>query len=167
MGKYDSNFNLILTNQNKNGFSFYIVKNFLEYLANNNLPIFNILLSSENDLSEIKKELEQKTNLSLTFCSKRWQKDSIINKEYEYISIAPKNIGKGYALNILKDYLNVNSNDILSIGDNYNDIDLLKNSGVSVAIANAYEPVKKVATYITQNSANNGGFAEAVYHFMN
>ncbi len=166
LGKYDSKFNLVLTNQNKNGFSFYIVKDFLEYLSEYNLPIFNILLSSDNDLSKIKKELEEKTNLSITFCSKRWYKDPIINKEYEYISIAPKSIGKGYALNILKDYLNVDTNDILSIGDNFNDIDLLKNSGVSVAIANAYEPVKEVATYITQNSANNGGFAEAVYHFM-
>ena len=56
---------------------------------------------------------------------------------------------------------------ILYIEYNYNDIDLLKNVGVSIAIANAYEPVMKVFTHITKNSANNGGFAEIVYLFMN
>ncbi len=167
-GKYDSNFNLILTNQNKKDFSFYIVKNFIQYLKENeNLPIFNVILSSEEGLEEVEKELKEKTNLSINHCSKKGKyKDNVIKKEYEYLSIAPQSIGKGYALNILKNYLNVDTSDILSIGDNLNDIDLLKNSGVGVAIANAYDCVKKVATYTTHNSASNGGFAEAVFHFM-
>ena len=54
----------------------------------------------------------------------------------------------------------------MAIGDNLNDIDLLKSSGVGVAVANAYDPVKEIANYTTRNSAENGGFAEAVYQFI-
>ena len=64
------------------------------------------------------------------------------------------------------DYLKINTNDTMAIGDNLNDIDLLKSSGVGIAVANAYEPVKEVANYTTKSSASDGGFAEAVYQFV-
>jgi len=89
-----------------------------------------------------------------------------LNKEYDYFSIAPQNIGKGSALDFLKKYLKINTNDTMAIGDNLNDIDLLKSSGIGVAVANAYEPVKKVASYTTTSNASDGGFAEAVYQFI-
>lgn len=166
-GKYDANFNLVLTNSKVNGFSFYIVKNLLDYLKQNELSVFNMVLSSEKPLEFVQKELQSSFNLSTEYFSKRNEyKDTVIHKEYEYISIAPTHIGKGYALNILKDYLQVNTSNILSIGDNLNDIDLLQNSGVGVAIANAYDSVKQVANYTTARSASDGGFAEAVYRFI-
>lgn len=167
-GKYDTDFNLTLTSSKDNNFTFYIAQNFLQYIEQNNLNISNIVLSSENSLNEVVKYLDNYKNLlSFQYCNKKNEyKDSIINKEYEYISIAPKDAKKGIALNFLKNYLNVNTNDILSIGDNLNDIDLLENSGVGVAISNAYDALKKVATYTTYSSASDGGFAEAIYRFI-
>lgn len=165
-GKYDSNFNLTLTNEHKNNFYFYVVENLFSYLQQNNLSIFNIVLSSSDSVQEAKEVLEKHHRFSIQYiCKKGDYKDNIIHSEYEYISLAPESIGKGYALNILKDYLNVDTSNVLSIGDNLNDIDLLQNSGIGVAIANAYEPVKAVATYTTKSNASQGGFAEAVYHF--
>ena len=168
-GKYDADFNLCLTTKKENGFTFYIVKNLLQYIKEKQISIFNIVLSSETEnLVTIKKELETETGFAVQYFSKKNNfQDTIIHKEYDYLSIAPKSIGKGYALNILKEYLQVNTSDILSVGDNLNDIDLLRNSGIGIAVANAYEPVKQVATYTTKNSASDGGFAEAIYHFMN
>ena len=64
------------------------------------------------------------------------------------------------------DYLNLEKNDILSIGDNMNDITMFQSSGFSAAVNNAYDEVKKVASYTTTNSAENGGFAEAIYRFI-
>lgn len=167
-GKYDTDFNLCLTTKKENGFTFYVVKNLLQYIKEKQLSIFNVVLSSETEnLAMIKKELETKSGFSIQYFSKKKDfQDTVIHKEYDYLSIAPRSIGKGYALNILKDYLQVNTTDILSIGDNINDIDLLKNSGIGIAVANAYDAVKEVATYTTKSSASDGGFAEAVYHFM-
>ena len=166
-GKYDDNSNLILHTDEKNVLSFYIVKDIIKYIKEHNLTIFNIVLSSEKNIENIKSELEDQTDLTVQFISKKGEyKDEIIHKEYDFITIAPKHIGKGNALEFLKNYLNINTLDTMAIGDNLNDIDLLKSSGVGVAVANAYDPVKEIANYTTRNSAENGGFAEAVYQFI-
>lgn len=54
----------------------------------------------------------------------------------------------------------------MSVGDNVNDIDMFKASGIGAAVNNAYEEVKQVANYVTDNSAENAGFAEAIYKFV-
>ena len=97
---------------------------------------------------------------------KDFYKDVIINKEYEYLDITPTNIGKGYALEYLSNFLNVNRSDVMAIGDNINDIDMIKTSGVSATLADSYDEVKNIASYITQNTSANAGFAEAVYKFI-
>jgi len=61
-------------------------------------------------------------------------KDSVIDKEYEYLDISPLNVTKGSALTVLSDYLNLRKENILSIGDNLNDIDMFKSSQISVAV---------------------------------
>jgi len=82
------------------------------------------------------------------------------------LDIAPNNVTKGNALRLLMDYLELSKEDILSIGDNLNDIDMFKSSGIGAALNNAYDEVKKAANYITLNSVENGGFAEAIYKFV-
>lgn len=166
-GSYDNNFNLTLYNSNDNGLSFCIVKNLLKYIEEHNLTIFNVIISGDDNINDIKAEIENQIDVTVQFISKKGKyKDELIHKEYDYISIAPQHIGKGNALDFLKNYLQINTNDTMAIGDNLNDIDLLKNSGIGIAVANAYDPVKKVANYTTHSNANDGGFAEAVYQFI-
>ena len=43
---------------------------------------------------------------------------------------------------------------------------MVKNSGIGVAVANGYEELKNVAKYTTENPVEKGGFAEAVYKFI-
>ena len=144
-----------------------IVKDIKQYLSFNNVEVCKLIISSESDLSNVKNEILQKEDVSVTTIKKYGEyKDKVINKEYEYLDISPKNINKSTALNILKDYLKVDNSEIMAIGDNLNDLDMVKNSGVGVAVANAYDELKQVAKYTTQNSVEKGGFAEAVYKFI-
>ncbi|MDO5555195.1 MAG: Cof-type HAD-IIB family hydrolase [Clostridia bacterium] len=144
-----------------------IVDNLYQYLQFNNPEVSKLIISSDNNLSNIKNEILDKQNLSITTIKKRGEyKDKVINKEYEYLDITPKNINKSTALNILRNYLNVDNNEIMAVGDNLNDLDMVKNSGIGVAVANAYDELKQVAKYTTVNSVDNGGFAEAVYKFI-
>ncbi len=146
---------------------FKVVDNIKDYINTNNSQIFKLVISSENSLDDVKNSILSKLQLNINHIQKRNQyKDVIINKEYEYLDITPKNIGKGYALNYLSKFLNVDTTDIMAIGDNVNDIDMLKNSGIGVTLSDAYDDIKKVATYTTTNSVENGGFAEAVYKFV-
>ena len=62
--------------------------------------------------------------------------------------------------------MNIKPNEMLTIGDNLNDFDMVKNAGVGVAVANAYDELKAVASFTTTNPVEKGGFAEAVYKFI-
>ena len=54
----------------------------------------------------------------------------------------------------------------MAIGDNVNDIDMIRNSGLGIAVENAYDEIKKVATYTTKNDVEHGAFAEAIYKYV-
>lgn len=156
-----------ILNRNSESLHFRITDNINEYINSNNSQIYKLVISSENELSNIKDDILNKLSLSINHIKKKNKyKDMIINKEYEYLDITPKNIGKGYALNYLSNFLHVDTNDVLAIGDNVNDIDMLKNSGIGVTLSDSYDEIKKVATYTTINSAKNSGFAEAIYKFV-
>ena len=55
----------------------------------------------------------------------------------------------------------------MTIGDNINDMEMIKHAGIGVAIGGSYEEVQKVASYVTKNTVKTGGFAEAVSKFIN
>lgn len=144
-----------------------VVDDIKQYLAFNKVNVCKLIISSDSDLSDIKNEILEKEDISITTIKKYNQyKDNIIDKEYEYLDITPKDINKDTALKILSNYLNVDNNEIMAIGDNLNDLDMVKNSGLGVAVANAYDELKEVAKYTTDNTVEAGGFAEAVYKFI-
>ena len=146
---------------------FEIVKSVFDYLQKENKTVLKLIISSSSDLLNIKKELGTSTNLTVThICKKGRYKDKIIDKEYEYLDISPLNVSKGKALEVLREYLELKKEDILSIGDNINDIDMFLASGCGAAINGTYDEVKKVANYVTTNSVENAGFAEAIYKFV-
>ena len=144
-----------------------LVENLSSYLTKENPPILKLVISSSSSLKKIKEELEQSVHLNIVSIQKYGNyKDTIIQKEYEYLDISPLSVSKGSALQTLGKYLHLNKEEILSIGDNVNDIDMLQSSGIGVAVQNAYRQLKEVATYTTTRSVEDGGFAEAVYRFI-
>lgn len=159
--------NFEINKQNNLGLSFKFVPDIREYALNTKDDIFKTIISSEKSLNLAKSQLEACSNFSVTLINKTGQyKDSVIDKNYIYLDISPKNINKSFAISYLSKYLNLNNEDILSIGDNLNDLDMVKNSGIGVAVGDAYEELKNVATYTTEKTAQNGAFAEAIYKFI-
>ncbi|MDD3436532.1 MAG: Cof-type HAD-IIB family hydrolase [Candidatus Gastranaerophilales bacterium] len=72
---------------------------------------------------------------------------------------------KYHAVNCLKDFWGLKTEEILTIGDQDNDIALLKAGGIKVAMGNATEGLKAVANYIT-DTVNNNGFVKAIEKFV-
>lgn len=150
-----------------NKIKFEIVDSVLDYIQKQNSTVFKLIFSSSTSLSKLKDELQSSTNLTIMHITKKGiYKDKIIDKEYEYLDVSPLNVTKGSALEVLSQYLELKKEDILSVGDNINDIDMLRASGIGAAVNNAYDEVKQVANYVTTNSAENAGFAEAIYKFI-
>lgn len=147
--------------------SFKIVPDIEKYIESYHPIIFKLVISSPSNLLDLKNKLDQKTDLTIYRVKKLNQyKDKVIDKEYEYLDITPNKTNKSEALNMLSNYLKLSSSEVMAIGDNLNDMDMIQKSGIGVAVANAYDDVKKVATYITKNNVENSGFAEAVYKYI-
>ena len=76
------------------------------------------------------------------------------------IEIAPKSVSKLSGIQLLLGE-NYELKDIIAFGDNYNDIEMLKNTGCGVAVANGRDEVKAIADYITLPNTEDG-----VAHFI-
>lgn len=91
--------------------------------------------------------------------------DSYFSNQY-YLEVVPKGVNKGAAIHILSDYLGVPMENTVSAGDAMNDIAMIKEAHVGVAVANADDCVKEVADYITVLDHNEGAVAEIIEKFI-
>lgn len=167
--KYMDLRNFLLKNDNSTeGLKFNIVKDILRYVEINKLEVFSAVITTEsNSLADFQQLLTINKNIVNTYINKRGKyRDKIINKDYEYINVSPIHINKNEALNFLGKHLNINKSEIMAIGDNVNDLEMVKESGIGIAVHDAYDELKKVATYITNASVTDGAFAEAIYKYI-
>ncbi|MCX2738347.1 Cof-type HAD-IIB family hydrolase [Pontibacter anaerobius] len=74
-----------------------------------------------------------------------------------YLEIAPRAISKATALELLlKERFGIAMHEVMAFGDNYNDIHMLQEVGMGIAVANARDEVKAVANEITLKSTEDG-----------
>lgn len=83
----------------------------------------------------------------------KFQVVSSIKNSFE---IMAKETSKGNALKKICDFYGIDRNEIISIGDNENDISMIKFAGLGVAMGNAEEAVKNIADYITATNEDDG-----------
>ena len=72
-----------------------------------------------------------------------------VRSEKHLFEILPKCASKGKALKILCDYLGMDIKNSVAVGDYTNDVEMIREAGVGIAVANANEDAKVVADYIT------------------
>ena len=65
-------------------------------------------------------------------------------------------IDKAQSLSVLLDKLGLTREAMVAMGDGYNDLSMIKFAGMGVAMANAQEPVKQAADYITLSNDEDG-----------
>ena len=81
---------------------------------------------------------------------------STIQSEDDYFEIIPANQSKGEALKKLARMLNVDRSEVMAIGNQLNDLDMIRNAGIGVAVANSHDDLKKYATYVCARSYGDG-----------
>lgn len=64
--------------------------------------------------------------------------------------------------NKLCNLLNISIKEVAYIGDDLNDLKLLKKVGISIAPSNAHSHIKSIVSFITFKSGGDGAFREAV-----
>ena len=88
----------------------------------------------------------------------------IVKSTPYFCEISNPEAKKSCAVEFLSNYYNIKKEEILSIGDQDNDIELLKAGGIAVAMGNASDNLKACADYIT-DTIDNDGFVKAVEKF--
>lgn len=79
------------------------------------------------------------------------------------IHIMDSDVNKAKGLRKAAEMMDLETSEIISIGDGKNDIPLLEETGYSIALNNAPEELKRIADYVTRSSFGKG-FAEGVNH---
>lgn len=82
-----------------------------------------------------------------------------------YLDVTAAAANKGAAVVALSELLNIPCQEIATIGDMITDTLMFRQSGMSIAMGNAFDDVKALATYTTKAS-NDDGFAYAMDRFV-
>lgn len=80
------------------------------------------------------------------------------------IDIVPKGCTKAAGVTRLAKILHIPTEHIMAVGDSYNDLEMLRQVGVGVAVNNAVEELKQTADYVCKQKYLDG-VLEAVRHF--
>ncbi|MHB1653335.1 MAG: Cof-type HAD-IIB family hydrolase [Desulfitobacteriaceae bacterium] len=73
----------------------------------------------------------------------------LVRSEAFFLEILPENINKGSALERLIHYTGLDTANVVAIGDNPNDREMLRTAAVGIAVDNAHPRLKRSATFST------------------
>ncbi len=84
----------------------------------------------------------------------------------EYLEVLYKTSNKGLAVERLAELLNIPAEEVICIGDSFNDAYMIEYAGLGVAMKNANSKVKELADVVTEKTNNEGGVAEIVEKYI-
>ena len=76
--------------------------------------------------------------------------------ERYFMEITAKGVDKALGLSKIADYLGIAPDNIMALGDGFNDISMLRYAGCSVAMGNAFDEVKAAAKHVTSTNDEDG-----------
>lgn len=83
-----------------------------------------------------------------------------------YLEMNTKGVDKGYGMKWLANYLGVDISETIGIGDNYNDVEMIKTAGLGCAVTCAQDDIKAIADYVTELDYDSGAVKEVIERFI-
>ena len=84
-----------------------------------------------------------------------------VRSQSYYLDVTPPGCDKGTFVEAIAGRLGMSTGVVATIGDMQNDLAMFRKSGISIAMGNATDDVKKLATHVTRSNEEEG-FAGAV-----
>lgn len=128
-----------------------------DYHFKNPLNMFAFELS-EKDAKKIEADFQKRSSIN-THKVTSWT-DSLWG-----INITNSNVSKQHAVIEVANLLNILPEEIIGVGDGYNDFSLLEACGLKVAMGNAVPELKAIADYIAP-SVDEDGVADVIEKFV-
>ena len=132
-----------------------------EIIKENNILQVTIGTKTEEDMKKVIEFIEnlRRTDIKI---ENVYPPDEHAAKAWS-ANIINKNASKGNAIHGLCKYLKIDIEDVIAMGDDSNDISMMKTVGLGVAMGNAGDDVKKYAKEIAKTNMENG-VAEILYN---
>jgi Cof subfamily protein (haloacid dehalogenase superfamily) len=122
-----------------------------------NRELFKIIYANTpQKIEEAYKHLEQKYKGKLY----------ITRSDAIYLDFMNTNVSKGKALHQLMDMMNISSQEVLVMGNSFNDIAMFEVAGLAIAMDNSPQEVKNAADFVTKSN-NDDGVAYALDRYIN
>lgn len=128
------------------------VSNFRETIKSEVVKI--LLLEEPEKLKKIETELKPVIGDSMSMN---------ISKPF-FLEFTNKEVDKDKTIDFLCKQINISKNEVMAIGDSYNDLTMIKGCGFGVVMSNGRSEVKKHAKHITHCN-NTDGVATAINRF--
>ncbi|MRT02510.1 sugar-phosphatase [Ewingella americana] len=93
------------------------------------------------------------------------QRYTIMKSSPYYLEILDKRVNKGEGVKALAEKLGIPRENVMTLGDQENDIAMLEYAGIGVAMGNALDSVKAVSQFVTKTNLEDG-VAYAVEKFV-
>lgn len=106
-------------------------------------------------------ELDEKIPLIPAYYHEKY---TIFKSRTNLLEILPKTVDKGKGLHLLSEVLSIPVEDMMAIGDQENDLAMVQEAGMGIAMGNATQLVKEAAQFVTKtNDAHGVGYAIEKY----
>ncbi|OEG00117.1 hypothetical protein BHF71_06215 [Vulcanibacillus modesticaldus] len=146
----------IINYSKASGVNYHIVDDLIELINQSKEDPIKVLTIDEP--KEIKKMLEEFNQI--------FQKEIniTISKPF-FLEFTHKEATKGQAIKYLANLKGINLEEVIAIGDSYNDKDMIEIAGLGVAMSNGNPDIKKIADYVTKTN-NDHGVWEVLQKFI-
>ena len=140
-----------------------IVENIYDYISNRDEKILKITVcdSTSSIFKSIMRRLKEINDIEVLEVSHMSRK--IIRQgteevpiEYFYTEISAKNVDKWNAIEILKEKMQIKTEEIIAIGDNMNDKKMIENAGLGIVMGQSAPYIKEIADIITDSNSEDG-----------
>ena len=126
--------------------NYHVVDDLLEIIDNNSLP-FKILAIDTPDqilimLKEFRELYKDKLNVNTS--------------KPNFLEFSNIEASKGQAIKYLASKQDILMEEVVAIGDSYNDFDMIKMAGLGVAMENSHPRIKEIANYVTKTNNDHG-----------
>ena len=150
-----------------------VVQNIKEYIEQSGKEKFlKITVCDEskfifNSIMRKLKEIKGIDVLEVAYMSRKKIKSGTedVDIQYFYTEITNENVNKWSAIEFLLGKLNIKSEEVIAIGDNMNDQEMIQGAGLGVVMGNSNPHMKEIADEIVADN-NSEGVLEAINKFV-
>lgn len=152
-----------LTKPDDNRTHINIVEDVYNYIDERNEKILKIMICDEhravfNSIVRKLKEIPDIEVLDVSHMSRKIIKQGTeeIALEYFYTEVSAKNVDKWNALEEIIKLMNITKEEVVAIGDNANDLKMIKNAGLGIAMGESAPYIRQTADMVALSNEEDG-----------